>query len=92
VRLIALTVAIPGDEVNPDLPLKLRAEGPGILARAVGGCLKRQSASANVCCWSMTSSRLADILRVIWHVSKVPIAENQIQADANPFCAKHMLA
>jgi hypothetical protein len=27
-----LTVAIPNDEVNPDLPFKLQAEWPGILA------------------------------------------------------------
>jgi hypothetical protein len=50
VRLIPLTVAIPSDEVNPDLPVKLQAEWPGILAWAVLGCLKWQPASANVSC------------------------------------------
>jgi len=44
VRLIPLTVAIPGDEVNPDLPLKFQAEWPGILAWAARGCLKWQPA------------------------------------------------
>ena len=34
VRLIPLTVANPGDEVNPDLPLKLQAEWPRYLGVA----------------------------------------------------------
>jgi putative DNA primase/helicase len=42
VRLIPLNVTILTDEVDPDLPLKLQAEWPGILAWAVCGCLKWQ--------------------------------------------------
>ena len=42
VRLIPLNVAIPSNEVDPDLPVKLKAEWPGILAWAVRGCLKWQ--------------------------------------------------
>jgi putative DNA primase/helicase len=42
VRLIPLNVAIPADEVDPDLPVKLQAEWPGILAWAVRGCQKWQ--------------------------------------------------
>ncbi len=38
VRLIPFTVTIPEKERDPDLPEKLRAEIPGILAWAVEGC------------------------------------------------------
>ena len=38
-HLIPLTVTNPGDEANPDLPLKLQAEWPRILASAVRGRL-----------------------------------------------------
>ena len=40
VRLIPLNVAIPADEVDPDLPVKPKRSWPGILAWAVRGCLK----------------------------------------------------
>ena len=42
VRVIPLTIKIPEAERDPDLPTKLRAEWPGILAWAVRGCLKWQ--------------------------------------------------
>ena len=42
VRLIPLSVAIPTDEVDPNLPMKLQAEWSGILAWAVRGCLNWQ--------------------------------------------------
>jgi putative DNA primase/helicase len=42
VRVIPLTVEIPETERDPNLPTKLRAERPGILAWAVRGCLKWQ--------------------------------------------------
>ena len=42
VRVIPLTIKIPEAERDPDLPNKLRAEWPGILAWAVRGCLKWQ--------------------------------------------------
>ena len=42
VRVIPLTIKIPEAERDPDLPTKLCAEWPGILAWAVRGCLKWQ--------------------------------------------------
>jgi putative DNA primase/helicase len=41
-RVIPFTVEIPEDEIDRDLPEKLKAEWPGILAWAVRGCLKWQ--------------------------------------------------
>ena len=41
-RAIPLTIKIPEAERDPDLPTKLRAELPGIVAWAVRGCLKWQ--------------------------------------------------
>jgi putative DNA primase/helicase len=43
VRVIPLTLKIPDGEIDPDLPKKLRAELPGILAWAVRGCSKWQA-------------------------------------------------
>jgi putative DNA primase/helicase len=40
IRLIPFTVTIPAEEQDRDLPEKLRAELPGILAWAVEGCLE----------------------------------------------------
>lgn len=42
IRVIPFDVAIPDRERDPDLPNKLRAEFPGILAWAVRGCLQWQ--------------------------------------------------
>jgi putative DNA primase/helicase len=42
VRVIPLTIKIPEAERDPNLPAKLRAELPGILAWAVRGCRKWQ--------------------------------------------------
>lgn len=42
VKLIPFTVTIPESECDPDLPLKLEKEMPGILAWAVQGCLDWQ--------------------------------------------------
>jgi putative DNA primase/helicase len=42
IRLIPFTVVIPDDEQDRQLPEKLKAEGPGILAWAVRGCLEWQ--------------------------------------------------
>ena len=42
VRVIPLTIKIPEAERDGDLPTKLKAEWPGILAWAVRGCLKWQ--------------------------------------------------
>ena len=39
IKLIPFTVTIPDAEIDQDLPLKLEAELPGILAWAVEGCL-----------------------------------------------------
>jgi len=39
-RLIPFTVTIPEEEQDPDLPRKLRDEGPGILVWLVEGCWK----------------------------------------------------
>jgi putative DNA primase/helicase len=41
-NLIPFTVTIPKAERDPDLPLKLEAEWPGILAWAIQGCLEWQ--------------------------------------------------
>jgi putative DNA primase/helicase len=41
-NLIPFTVTIPKEERDPDLPLKLEAEWPGILAWAIQGCLEWQ--------------------------------------------------
>jgi len=41
-NLVPFTVTIPKTERDPDLPEKLRAEWPGILAWAVQGCLEWQ--------------------------------------------------
>ena len=43
VKLIPFTVVIPDREQDHDLPEKLRAEAPGILAWAVDGCLEWQA-------------------------------------------------
>lgn len=43
IRLIPFTVRIPDEDVDQDLPTKLRAELPGILAWAVRGCLLWQT-------------------------------------------------
>lgn len=43
VRVIPFEVEIPESECDRDLPLKLKAEWPGILAWAVRGCLKWQA-------------------------------------------------
>jgi putative DNA primase/helicase len=43
VKLIPFGVTIPKAEQDPDLPAKLRAELPGILAWAVRGCLRWQA-------------------------------------------------
>jgi putative DNA primase/helicase len=43
VRVIPLDIKIPAGERDPDLPTKLRAEWPGILAWAVRGCRKWQA-------------------------------------------------
>jgi putative DNA primase/helicase len=40
IRVIPLNVTVPPSERDPDLPAKLKAEWPGILAWAVRGCLK----------------------------------------------------
>jgi putative DNA primase/helicase len=45
IRLIPFTVTIPETEQDKDLPVKLRAELPGILAWAVRGCLAWQQDS-----------------------------------------------
>jgi len=42
VKLIPFTVTIPDNEIDPDLPSKLEAELPGILAWAIKGCLDWQ--------------------------------------------------
>jgi len=42
IRLIPFTVEIPDDQQDKELPLKLRAELPGILTWAVKGCLDWQ--------------------------------------------------
>jgi putative DNA primase/helicase len=42
IRVIPLNVKIPPDEIDPDLPLKLKAELPGILSWAIRGCLEWQ--------------------------------------------------
>ena len=42
IRLVPFTVTIPTDERDKDLPEKLRAELPGIMAWAVRGCLEWQ--------------------------------------------------
>ena len=42
IRVIPMNVKIPPDEIDPDLPRKLKAEWPGILSWAVKGCLKWQ--------------------------------------------------
>ena len=42
VRLVPFTVTIPPEERDRDLPAKLRAELPGILAWAVRGCMEWQ--------------------------------------------------
>ena len=39
IRLVPFAVTIPKPEQDPELPAKLRAEFPGILARAVQGCM-----------------------------------------------------
>ena len=41
-RVIPFDVVIPDNEVDPELPNKLRSEWPGILAWAMHGCLKWQ--------------------------------------------------
>lgn len=41
-KLIPFTVTIPDDEIDRDLPNKLKAEAPGVLAWAVQGCLAWQ--------------------------------------------------
>jgi putative DNA primase/helicase len=41
-HLVPFTQTIPQDERDPDLPEKLKAEWPGILAWAVQGCLEWQ--------------------------------------------------
>ena len=43
VRVIPLTIRFPEAERDLDLPTKLRAEWPGILAWAVRGCLRWQA-------------------------------------------------
>ncbi len=43
-NLVPFTVTIPETERDPDLPAKLEAEWPGILAWAIEGCLEWQSA------------------------------------------------
>src|SRR5262249_43236676 len=42
IKLVPFAVTIPDDEKDPDLPEKLQAEYPGILAWAVHGCLEWQ--------------------------------------------------
>lgn len=42
IRVIPMSVKIPPDEVDPDLPRKLKAEWPGILNWAIRGALKWQ--------------------------------------------------
>ncbi|MDP2859298.1 MAG: phage/plasmid primase, P4 family [Bacillota bacterium] len=43
VKLLPFTVTIPEDERDPHMPDRLKAEGPGILAWAVEGCLLWQA-------------------------------------------------
>jgi putative DNA primase/helicase len=42
IKLVPFTVTIPDEEKDRNLPAKLRAEWPGILAWAVRGCLDWQ--------------------------------------------------
>ena len=42
IRVIPMNVQLAPDEIDPDLPLKLKAEWPGILSWAIRGCLKWQ--------------------------------------------------
>jgi putative DNA primase/helicase len=42
IKLVPFTVTIPDEEKDPALPAALRAELPGVLAWAVGGCLAWQ--------------------------------------------------
>lgn len=42
IRVIPMNAKIAPNEVDPDLPLKLKAEWPGILTWAIRGCLKWQ--------------------------------------------------
>ncbi|MBF0184359.1 MAG: hypothetical protein HQM06_08215 [Magnetococcales bacterium] len=44
IRLVPFSVTIPPEEVDPQLPVKLRSELPGILTWAVRGCLAWQQA------------------------------------------------
>jgi putative DNA primase/helicase len=48
IHLIPFDVTIPTDEIDRDLPNKLRAELPGILAWAVQGCREWQEQGLNV--------------------------------------------
>jgi putative DNA primase/helicase len=43
IKLVPFKVQIPDDEVDRDLPARLRAEAPGVLAWAVRGCLEWQA-------------------------------------------------
>jgi putative DNA primase/helicase len=43
IRLVPFAVTIPKSEQDPELPAKLRGEWPGILARAVRGCMEWQT-------------------------------------------------
>ena len=47
VLLVPFTVQIPPEEVDPELPQKLRDEMPGILAWAVRGCIEWQRDGLN---------------------------------------------
>lgn len=47
IHLIPFDVTIPSEEIDKDLPMKLRQELPGILAWAVNGCIEWQSQGLN---------------------------------------------
>lgn len=62
IRLVPFTQTIPDHEQDPDLPEKLRAELPGILAWAVQGCLewKRHGLAAPAAVLAATDEYRAD--------------------------------
>ena len=61
-HLVPFTVTIPEDERDPELPEKLKAEWPGILAWAIAGCLawQRDGLGAPEAIRSATRDYLAD--------------------------------
>ncbi len=100
VKLIPFMVTIPRDEVDQDLPAKLEAELPGILAWAVQGCLdwlreglaEPEAVSKATAAYQREQDILADFLEDRCMLDpRVTVSKSEVKAAYAGWCADNGL-